>query len=64
MSALAAAVPNYINCVTIVVDDDKVGRRHGYELAKRLRVRGLRVELLEHLAIAHENRDWNQTNAN
>jgi hypothetical protein len=39
MPALAAAVPRYIDCVTVVADNDPDGRRHATELARRLRAR-------------------------
>ena len=40
MPALADAVPSYIECITIIADDDDAGRRHAADLAVRLRARG------------------------
>ena len=36
LPALADAIPSYVECVTILVDDDKAGRRYARELAARL----------------------------
>jgi hypothetical protein len=50
LPALARAVPRYVECVNILVDDNEPGRKHSYELARQLRkVRGSRydVRLLE-----------------
>jgi hypothetical protein len=47
LPALADAVPSYCDCVTVVVDDDRDGRRHGAELGARLRGRCLNVEMLD-----------------
>jgi hypothetical protein len=44
--ALAAAVPTYIDCVTVVADDDAEGRRHAAELAARLQARGFEARLV------------------
>ena len=44
MPALAAHVPSYIECVTVVVDDDNAGHRSADELASRLNQRALQVE--------------------
>jgi hypothetical protein len=46
MPALAAAVPGWVECVTILVDDDNAGRNNAYRLADRLEVRGLSVRLI------------------
>lgn len=43
MSALADAIPSYIECVTVLVDDDHDGRRHASTLANRIRARGVEV---------------------
>jgi hypothetical protein len=45
LPALADAVPRYIEAVTLLVDDDKDGRRHASALCKRLIVRGKEVRL-------------------
>ncbi len=45
MPALADAVPVYIECVTVIGDDDDAGRRHARELAARLRARGFETIL-------------------
>ena len=42
---LADVVPAWVECVTIIVDDDKAGRRKSDELAKRLEDRGFEVRL-------------------
>jgi phage/plasmid primase-like uncharacterized protein len=39
MPAIAGAIPTWIECVTIIADDDFVGRRDAAELATRLRDR-------------------------
>jgi Toprim domain len=36
MPALADVVPTYIDCVTVIADDDEDGRRHAAELVSRL----------------------------
>jgi Toprim domain len=41
LPALAAAVPDYIECVTLLVDDDPDGRNNAGELASRLKDRGV-----------------------
>ncbi len=45
LPALADAVPRHIEVVTLLVDDDKDGRRHASALCKRLIVRGKEVRL-------------------
>jgi hypothetical protein len=40
---LADVVPAYVECVTIMVDDDRDGRRYADALAKRLSLRGIEV---------------------
>ena len=50
LPALARAVPRYVECVNVLVDDNEPGRKYSYELARQLRkVRGSRfdVRLLE-----------------
>ena len=47
LPALADAVPNWMDCVSIIVDPDDAGRRFSFQLAERLRARGLYVELRE-----------------
>jgi hypothetical protein len=44
MPELANIVPDYINCVTIAVDDDEVGHRYASELRRRLEARGIEAE--------------------
>jgi DNA-directed RNA polymerase subunit RPC12/RpoP len=46
LPALAAAVPEWIECITILVDDDDAGRRNADALAERLEHRGFPVRLL------------------
>jgi Toprim domain len=45
LPALADAVPSYIEVVTLLVDDDEVGRRHAGALRDRLIARGIEVRL-------------------
>lgn len=46
MRALADAVPDYADCVTVVVENDEAGRRHAPLLLDRLRGRGVPAEPL------------------
>ena len=46
MPALAAAIPAYVETVTVLADEDEDGRRHGGALAKQLIGRGLDVRLV------------------
>jgi hypothetical protein len=46
LPALAAAVPAWIECITILVDDDDAGRHNAYALADRLEHRGFEVRLI------------------
>jgi len=46
MPALAAAVPGWIECVTILVDDDSAGRTNADALAEQLESRGFLVRLI------------------
>jgi hypothetical protein len=46
MPSLAAAVPEWIECVTIMVDDDDAGRSNADTLAGRLDRRGFDVRLV------------------
>jgi Toprim domain len=41
MPALADAVPSYMDCVTVIGDDDDNGRRYATELGVRLKARGI-----------------------
>ncbi len=43
LPALADVIPNYIECVTISVDDDPDGRRYSEILADRVQARGIDV---------------------
>jgi hypothetical protein len=43
MPALADAIPSYVECVTVLVDDDVNGRRFAGELADRIRARRIQV---------------------
>ena len=45
MPALADAVPDYIDCVTVIADDDDAGHRHAPDLAARLKARGFETIL-------------------
>jgi hypothetical protein len=42
---LADAVPDYTECITVMMDADPAGRRGSAELAARLRARGIEVRL-------------------
>jgi hypothetical protein len=46
LPALAEAVPDFVECVTVVVDDDPDGRRHSGTLADRMQARGVEVRLV------------------
>jgi hypothetical protein len=46
MPALAAAVPTWVECVTIMVDDDRTGRQNADELGRQLQDRGIEVRLV------------------
>jgi Toprim domain len=46
MPALAAAVPEWVECITIMVDDDDAGRSNTNALAERLERRGFEVRLV------------------
>ncbi len=43
MPALAAVIPSYIECVTVVADDDADGHRFAGELGDRIRARRIEV---------------------
>ncbi len=43
MPALAGVIPGYVECVSVVEDDDPDGRRHSAVLADRLCARGIEV---------------------
>jgi hypothetical protein len=47
MPALADAIPFYMDCVSILVDDNDAGRKGSYSLDRRLAANGLDAELLE-----------------
>jgi ActR/RegA family two-component response regulator len=46
LSALTPVVPAWMQCVTIVGDDDAAGRKHSQELARSLEARGFEVRLV------------------
>ena len=46
MPALANTIPDFIEWVTGIVDDDDAGRRHAAELAARAQLRGIEVRLV------------------
>jgi hypothetical protein len=51
LSGLARSVPLYVESVTVSIDDDDTGRRHGSQLARDLRrIRGGRIEVFMHEA--------------
>jgi Toprim domain len=41
LPALADRLPDWIDCVSVIADDDPDGRRHAEELAKRIEARGI-----------------------
>jgi Toprim domain-containing protein len=43
MPALADAIPRYVECVTIIVDDDRDGRRHAARLAELVAAHGTEI---------------------
>jgi hypothetical protein len=43
LPALADAIPSYVEHVHVLVDDDRDGRRHAAELARRIAARGIDV---------------------
>ena len=45
MPALADAVPDYTDCVTVAGEPDEAGRKGAIELARRLKARGIYTEL-------------------
>lgn len=45
MLALAEAIPDYVDCVTVCTDDDTAGQSNSVKLARRLRERGLEIRL-------------------
>jgi hypothetical protein len=45
LPALANAIPNFVDCVTVVVDDDADGRRHSAALAGRVKACRIEVRL-------------------
>jgi hypothetical protein len=46
MPALAAAVPDWVESVTVMVDNDAAGRKNAEELDRRLEQRGFDVRLV------------------
>jgi hypothetical protein len=46
LPALANVIPWYIDCVTVLADDDAGGRRHAAELAARIPARGIEARLI------------------
>ena len=46
LPALAPAIPAYVECITILADDDQDGRRHAAELARRLKEQRRNVRLV------------------
>jgi Toprim domain len=46
LSALTPVVPDWMQCVTIVGDDDAAGRKYSQELANSLEARGFEVRLV------------------
>lgn len=46
MPPLAAALPAWIDCVTVVADDDRDGRRFAVQLAEKIHTRGIAARLI------------------
>jgi hypothetical protein len=46
LPAIADVIPSYIDCVTVLADDDADGRRHAAELAGRIHDRGIEARLI------------------
>jgi hypothetical protein len=46
MPAVAEGVPNYIDCVSICVDDNDAGRKNSTQLAELLQARDIEVRLI------------------
>jgi Toprim domain len=46
LPALADAMPEYIDCVRVMIDADDAGRRGAHELARRLLARNFHVEVI------------------
>ena len=46
LPAICGAIPHYVEAITVLVDDDEVGRRHANELARRLSARGVDFRLI------------------
>jgi Toprim domain len=46
LPALADTIPNYIDCVTVLADDDDDGRRFATELVERIAARGIGTRLI------------------
>jgi len=44
LPALADRVPRWIDCVSVLVDDDEAGRKHASELVARLNARGIHAQ--------------------
>ena len=45
LPALADAVPDYIDCMTVVADDDDYGQKFASELARRIAARGIEARV-------------------
>ena len=54
MPALAKAIPDYVDYVSIFTDDDQSGRQNADELLKRLTTRGLHLADYEQIFRAQE----------
>jgi Toprim domain len=46
MPPLAAVLPEWIDCVTVVADDDRDGRRFAVQLAEKIHTRGIAARLI------------------
>src|SRR5262249_27413389 len=46
LPALADAIADYIDCVTVIVDDDPDGHRHSAALTDRIRARGIEGRII------------------
>jgi hypothetical protein len=56
LPAMADVVPDYVECVTIMVDADANGEKNSTELAQRLVARGIEVLMVAARRHSHEDR--------
>jgi hypothetical protein len=54
--ALAASIPDYVDCVSVCVDDNEAGRTNSAELARLLQERGIEVRLIPPFEVGSDAR--------